>query len=295
MPRYCVESKTVFVTGAAGGIGAASAKALHARGANVVLTGRNPDSLARLAESLGPARTLAMSVDVTDGHALAEAVDRTVDRFGSLDIVFANAGIPPNPPATVATIDPDDFERIVETNLLGVWRTVRAALPAVTAARGHVLITSSLYAHLNGVLNAPYAASKAGVEQFARALRTELRVHHTTVGILNPGWVDTPLTTCVFGGHPVATRMLATILPRPLRTAISPQAVARRVVTGIENRSSSINVPRRFAPISAFRGVIAPLGDQCLNRYTTLQTLLAQAENTPSPTRRPPNRHRRVP
>jgi short chain dehydrogenase len=160
MPTYTIAGKTVLITGAAGGIGAAAARALQARGANVVLADLGPGAASALARELGGDRALALTVDVTDTAALADAVDRTVDRFGSLDIVFANAGIAADPPATIATIDEATFERVVEVDLLGVWRTVRAALPHVIAARGHVLVTASVYAYVNGMANAPYAVQR---------------------------------------------------------------------------------------------------------------------------------------
>src|SRR5690242_6550923 len=109
MAKYSLSNKTVFITGAAGGIGAASAGALYARGANLVLIGRNASPLADLARELGEERALPLPVDVTDRAALQNAVAYTLDRFGSLDVVFANAAIGPDLPATVATIDPELF------------------------------------------------------------------------------------------------------------------------------------------------------------------------------------------
>ena len=193
MPTYTIAGKTVVITGAAGGIGAAAARAPQARGANVVLADLGLDAASALAREIGGDRALAVTVDVTDTAALADAVARTVDRFGSLDVLFANAGIAADPPATMATIDEATFERVVQVDLLGVWRTVRAALPHVIAARGHVLVTGSVYAYVNGMANAPYAVSKAGVEQLGRALRTELAIHGATAGVLYLGWVRTPI------------------------------------------------------------------------------------------------------
>jgi NAD(P)-dependent dehydrogenase (short-subunit alcohol dehydrogenase family) len=168
---------------------------LHARGANIVLVGRDLSAVTVLAHELGDRRALPLSVDVTDPAALRNAGIRAVDRFGALYVVFANAGVAPKAPATIAGIDPELFEHTVEVDLLGVWRTVRAALPQVIAHRGHVLVTASIYAYVNGAVNAPYAVSKAAVEQFARALRVELAMHQATAGILYPGWVHTPMTT----------------------------------------------------------------------------------------------------
>jgi len=277
-PPLHLDGKTILITGAAGGIGAASATALHARGANIVLADLTEDGVDAVADRLGPARTLALAVDVTDRTSLEDAVAQSVHRFGSLHVVFANAGIAADPPATIATIGPAEFERIIEVDLLGVWRTVRAALPQIINSRGHALVTASIYAYFNGTVNAPYAMSKAGVEQFARALRTELAIHGATAGVLYPGWVKTPIARAAFGDNDLVTRMRGQLYPRYLATAIHPDEVATQVASGIEKRSARIMVPRRWEPISALRGIVNPLTDRALDRNTELHGLLRQLE-----------------
>jgi len=137
--RYDVTGRTVLVTGAARGIGAAAAQRLHAAGANVSLVGLEPERLAALAEQLGP-RAAWFEADVTDYDALVTAVDGTLARFGAIDVAIANAGL--QFMGRMATMPREQFERTIEVNLLGVWRTVRAALPQVIARRGYVLIVS---------------------------------------------------------------------------------------------------------------------------------------------------------
>jgi NAD(P)-dependent dehydrogenase (short-subunit alcohol dehydrogenase family) len=275
MSVFRVAGKTVFITGAAGGIGAATAAALHARGAAVVLADLSQDSVDSVAAQLGTDRALPVAVDVTDTISLSQAINHAIDKTGSLDVVFANAGIGTDPPAT---IDPEAFERVLEVNLLGVWRTVRAALPYIIAAHGHVLVTSSIYAYFNGTANSPYAMSKAGVEQFGRALHTELSIHGATAGILYPGWVSTPMVRAAFGGNPIVTQMRELVYPSLLGKAISPSAVAERVANGIEKRSPRITVPRRWQAIAGLRGLINPLTDHVVTRNTKLQDLLRQLE-----------------
>jgi NAD(P)-dependent dehydrogenase (short-subunit alcohol dehydrogenase family) len=286
-PPLHLDGKTILITGAAGGIGAASAAAPHARGAHIVLADLTQDAVDKVADQLGHTRTLPLAVNVTDRRSLAEAVEQSVDEFGSLDVVFANAGIAADPPATIATINPDEFERIIEVDLLGVWRTVRAALPHIINTRGHVLVTASIYAYFNGTVNAPYAMSKAGVEQFGRALRTELAIHGATAGVLYPGWVKTPIARAAFGDNDLVTQMRGQLYPRFLGTAIHPDRVAARVASGIEKRSPRIMVPRRWEPISALRGIVNPLTDLLLDRNTKLHGLLRELETRtgkPTPT-----------
>jgi NAD(P)-dependent dehydrogenase (short-subunit alcohol dehydrogenase family) len=279
MPRFPLANKTVLVTGAASGIGAATVRALHTRGAHVALLDLDGEAVQAVARTIGDRHALLpLAADVTDRDALDAAVQQIVDHFGALDVVFANAGIAANPPTTVASIAPDVFERVVEVNLLGVWRTVRAALPQIIANQGHVLVTSSIYAFVNGAVNAPYAAAKAGVEQLARALRVELAQYGATAGVLHPGWVATPLARNAFGGHETVTRMRELAFPAILGKAVTPEAVAARVVDGIARRSPRIVAPRRWEVVSAARGLAGPLTDRALVRDTRLHELIRRLE-----------------
>ena len=130
-----LRGKTVLITGAARGIGAESARQLAARGARVALVGLEPEELARVAEQCGP-DAAAFEADVTDVDALQRAVEAAVEHFGGIDVVMANAGVAAA--GMVRSMDPDAFERTIEVNLLGVWRTVRACLPHVIERRGYV-------------------------------------------------------------------------------------------------------------------------------------------------------------
>jgi NAD(P)-dependent dehydrogenase (short-subunit alcohol dehydrogenase family) len=272
--------KTVFITGAAGGIGAATARVLHRRGAKVVLTDLEQCAVDAVAGELGRRAVLPLAVDVTDAAGLRAAVAAAVDEFGALDVVFANAGIAADPPTSVATIEPAQFERVVEVDLLGVWRTVRAALPQIIANRGYVLITSSIYAHTNGTINAPYAMSKAGVAQLGRALRVELAGTGASAGVLYPGWVKTNIARTAFGGHDTVTRLRARAFPPFLREAIEPERVAEQVAAGIIKRSPRIVVPRRWIPYFLLNGLLNPLSDVVLQRDRTTQRLIREIEQS---------------
>ncbi len=189
MPHYDLNHRVALITGGARGIGLATARALTARGARVALVDLDSDELQSAAAHLGP-ETLAIPADVTDTAAIAAAVTRAAEHFGAVDLLIANAGIAPMP-ATARTMDPDEFERVVEVNLLGVYRTVRAGLEQVIERRGQVVLVSSVYAFLNGMVLTPYAVAKAGVEQLGRALRIELAPHGASATVAYFGFVDT--------------------------------------------------------------------------------------------------------
>jgi len=276
--RYPVAEKVVLVTGATGGIGSAMARALWASGANLVLTGRRWDVLRALATEVGDDRTLAMTADVSDRQSLDAVVGAATDRFGGVDVVIANAGVLVERPTTIAAADEREFERVIEVDLLGAWHTVRAALPQIIARRGHVLLTSSIFAYCNGVVNAAYAVSKAGVEQLGRALRAELAPHGATAGVLYPGWTYTPMIKAAFGGSPAATEMLRHAYPKALRTPIPPERVAAATVRGIERRSARIIVPARWMPISLLRGIVNAVTDPVLERDPTIKQLILELE-----------------
>jgi NAD(P)-dependent dehydrogenase (short-subunit alcohol dehydrogenase family) len=139
-PRTPLSGKSVLITGAARGIGAELARRAAGRGARVALVGLEPQQLAAVADELGPEH-LWVEADVTDADAIEAAVQRTVDTFGGLDIVVANAGIAPL--TTVMTSSAHALARTIEVNLIGAMLTTHAALPEIAKRRGHVLLISS--------------------------------------------------------------------------------------------------------------------------------------------------------
>lgn len=239
--RYDVTDRVVLITGAAGGIGAATARRLYGLGAHLVLTDHQLDAVNTLADEFDAQRVLPLALDVTDSGATRAVVDQAVERFGRLDIVLANAGIAwADAPATLTSCDEAEFERIVEVDLLGVWRTLRAALPEIRRNQGQLLVTSSIYALLNGMANAPYAASKAAVESLTRALRVELGGTGASASVIYPGWTATAIADMAFGGNALATRLNETIMPGFLRRPVSAEQVADAIARGLEARRARI-------------------------------------------------------
>jgi NAD(P)-dependent dehydrogenase (short-subunit alcohol dehydrogenase family) len=275
MPTYSLSGKVALVTGGARGIGFATARELAARGANVVIVDLHDDAVERAAAQLG-SDTLGIAADVTDSAAMDGAVAAAVERFGGLDVIVANAGIASRG-ATVMAAEPDQFERVIEVNLLGVWRSVRAALPEIARRQGHVVVVASIYAFVNGVGAAPYAMAKAGVEQLGRALRVELKPHGASASVAYFGLIDTEMVHQTIDADPLVDRMMG-ILPKPLRKRLQPSVAGAAIVRGIERRQPRIIRPRRWTVLSVLRGIVNPLSDAQMERDEETQAIARELD-----------------
>lgn len=282
-PSLSVAGKVALVTGGARGIGFETARILHARGASVAILDLDLVEATNACEAIGE-RTMALAADVTDRAALERAVVEICERFGGLDIAVANAGIaPPTRPMTV--VDEEIFERTIEVDLLGVWRTVRAALPQVVERRGHIVVVASIYAFINGVLATPYAISKAGVEQLGRSLRTELAPHGASASVAVFGFIDTPMVRAAFE-DPVAKR-IEEVFPAPMLRRLHPSVAGLAIVEGIESRAPRIIRPKWWRIPSVMRGVINPLIDRRMERDARTRAAVLDGEARGRAERRP--------
>jgi len=272
---YDLNAKVALVTGAARGIGFETARQLHLRGASGALVDLNADQAREAAERIGP-RAIGIAADVTDQAAIMRAVAETVERFGGLDVAVANAGIAQSTVATVRGIGTEEWERVFEVDLLGVWRTVRAALPQIVERRGHIVLTSSVYAFVNGVLNSPYAVAKAGVESLGRTLRAELTPLGASASVAYFGWIDTKMVQDALE-RPHSDRMQEN-LPGFLRKRLAPSEAGAAIVRGIEERAPRIFAPRWWRYVSALRGVLNPLLDRRIERDATMLATVREVE-----------------
>lgn len=184
-----MRGQVVAVTGAARGLGAELARQLTARGARVALLGLEPGVLAQVEAECAGSR--AWTVDVTDGEELQRVAGEVVAHFGRVDVVVANAGIGAG--GTLLASDAASYDRVLEVNLLGSVRTVRAFLPHLVDSRGYVLQVASLAALLPVPLMSAYCTSKSAVEAFAHALRSEVAHHGVRVGVAYLSWTDTDM------------------------------------------------------------------------------------------------------
>ena len=185
-----MSDKTLFITGASSGIGAETARAAAAKGWRVALMARSADKLDALVQELGADHALALTGDVTSHDDLTAAVTATKDKFGTIDAVFANAGMGLDTPG-VAEGDPEEWRRMMNLNVMGVLWTVKATYEALKEAKGHLVLTGSVAGqiHLPGSV---YGASKWFVHGFGGNMSEEMRTWGGRCTVIAPGMVDTP-------------------------------------------------------------------------------------------------------
>ncbi|ABC63531.1 SDR family oxidoreductase [Erythrobacter litoralis] len=211
-------AKTLLITGASSGIGAATAKAAAAAGWNVALLARSGDKLTDLANEIGDA-ALPIQADVTDRGEVTSAVERTVDRFGALDAVFANAGTGVNNPG-IETGDPQEWHDMIHVNILAVLYTAHATLPELRKTKGNFIVTGSKAGreHFKGSV---YSATKWFVHGFAGNLAEEMREFGGRCCVISPGMVNTEF------------------FDEPKPTKLQPEDVADAVVFALNQPDTS--------------------------------------------------------
>ena len=233
--KWQLSGKSVLITGAAQGIGAATARLLAARRARLSLVDVQGDILQQLALDLGGAACW-QQVDITQPEALEAAVAVILDRFGQLDVAVVNAGV-----VTVGSVERGDqraFERVIAVNLLGSWQTVRAILPHIIAARGYIVFVSSIAGTTQGPLHAAYNSSKAGLNAFANTLRLEVQGLGVDIGVAHLIYTATETGRGAVE-HPLMRGLpgLQVMKPQPV------EKTAAMLVRGMERRSRTISTP----------------------------------------------------
>ncbi len=206
-------TKTLLITGASTGIGAATARAAANAGWNIALLARSQHALERLAEEIGDT-ALALPCDITDREQLNKAVEQTVNHFGGLDAVYANAGTGVSKPG-IEKGDPEEWHDMIHLNVLAVLTTAHTTLPHLRKTKGHFVVTGSKAGrdHLKGSV---YGATKWFVQGFAGNLAEEMREWGGRCTVITPGMVDTPF------------------FDEPKPEKIQPEDVANAVVFALE-------------------------------------------------------------
>jgi NAD(P)-dependent dehydrogenase (short-subunit alcohol dehydrogenase family) len=179
--------------------------------------------------------------DVRNGTALQSAIDEAAQRLGGIDFVVANAGVAAY--GTVRQADEASFERVLDINLNGVFRTLKYATPHLERSRGHAMVIASAISFTPIAGLASYAASKAGVEMLALAYRQEVAHLGITVGLVHPSWIDTDLVRGAEVDIP-SFQELRGRLPYPGNVTTSVDRAAAAIVHGLVRRRSRVYVPR---------------------------------------------------
>jgi len=247
MRHSTLTDQVVVITGANGGFGQALATALAAKGARLALIARRADVAKSLAASHGDtSRAAGFAADVQSLDQLEEAMHAIRRHFGRIDVVVANAGIHQVQP--VEHQAEDDFARLIDINLTGVWRTHKAAIPHMRRG-GYLLTVSSMAAFVHSPLHGAYSASKAGVLAMGNSLRLELRGRGIKVGSVHPTFFDTPLMDevkadpagqALWGGNSSGLWRMVPI-----------DQVVDQTVRAIERRKQMVVVPGRLRAVAA--------------------------------------------
>ena len=221
-----LDGKVAIITGAAGGIGSATAQLFIDLGAKVMLTDRDEATLKETCAKLGGTSAM-VAADCTDEAAMRRAVTATLERFGGLDIMIANAGIEgvlgPGDQVSI-----EEFERVLRVNVLGVWLAIKHAAPPMKAAGGGAIVATSSIAGIVGFRGAaPYVASKHAVAGLVQTLAMELADSNIRVNAVAPGPIDNRMMQSLgdqLGGED----------PSALRAAISNRIPMKRYGTNEE-------------------------------------------------------------
>ena len=249
-----------MITGASSGIGRATALAFAARGDQVVGVARRSDRLASLADEIEalPGEFLALTGDVTDTASMQQAVAQTIERFGRLDVLVANAGIGLR--GGIADAEWEHIEKLLRTNIDGVLHSIRAAVPAMRRqGSGHIISISSVTFNLISPYAALYAASKAFVSSASRALRYELAADDIAVTDVLVGRTHTEFNEKRLGAGKRTGRGVPTM---------PPERVAQAIVRATERRPKTV-VLRLFDRLIVWANALMPrfMASMALRQY----------------------------
>ncbi len=216
------EGKTVIVTGAGSGIGAATAKRFHADGANVVLSGRTAEKLEKVAAGLADrSRVLVQPGDVSEEGDVKALVQAAADRFGGVDVLVNNAGVAVSGP--FAETSWEDWRKVISIDLDGIFHTTKACLPHLLKAGGSIVNVSSV-SGIGGDWNmGAYTAAKGAVTNLTRSLALELGGKGVRVNAVNPSLTASELTEDMLTDEKLMAKFAERI---PIGRAAQPEEVA---------------------------------------------------------------------
>lgn len=223
-----------WITGASSGIGRALAEALADRGWTVAISARGPEGLNDVVTNAGvDGRLVPYPLDITradDAGAVVAAIEQDL---GPIDLAILNAGT--HIPVSASAFDRDAVAKLIETNLIGTVNCLDALMPRFISRRGgEIAIVASMTGYRGLPTSAGYGATKAGLINMAEALRPELRLHDVSMRLINPGFIDTPLTRRN---------------PFPMPFLVSPEKAAEIILRKLSGRAFEITVPWQMAVV----------------------------------------------
>jgi len=223
--------KVAFVTGAASGIGLATAQEFAQAGAAIVLADIQVDAVRAVAEKLTAAghQALAVHCDVTQAEDVQAALAKTIEAFGRLDFAFNNAGIEPRKAAPTADYDEEDWNRIIDINLRGVFLCMKFEIPLILKQGGGAIINTSSGAGIIGIKGSPaYTAAKHGVIGLTRAAALDYAAQNLRINAVCPGYIDTPMMERFTGG--TAEGRATVISEEPVGRMGKPEEISAAVL-----------------------------------------------------------------
>ncbi|WP_420605967.1 SDR family NAD(P)-dependent oxidoreductase [Novosphingopyxis sp.] len=229
------EGKTVWITGASSGIGAALAKAFADAGAKLVLSGRREDALAEVAGTVGAARCLVLPFETTDYDALSDKVEAALDLTGAVDVLVNNAGISQR--SLAVDTDFDVYRRIVEVDLLAPIALTQRLLPhLIEREQSWVVNISSVAGKIGVPMRTAYCAAKHGLIGYGDALRAECAMHGLSLLTVAPGSVRTNVSRNALSGNGSRRG----VSDKAIDEGLEPDAVAARIVEALEKGEREI-------------------------------------------------------
>ena len=275
-----IAGRKCLITGAAGGIGRATALEVAARGGSVVLTDIQAEPLAetaRMIESRGGRVLHSAPADVTDRDAVAALARDVHAEHGSLDIVMNVAGVSTWGP--VQLLGEEHWRKMIEINLMGPVHVISEFVPPMIEARrgGHLVNVSSAAGLIGLPWHAAYSASKFGLRGVSEVLRFDLRRYRIGVSLVCPGGVDTPLVNTleivgVDQEHPAVRKMSE----RFRRRAHSPEDVARKIVRGVERERYLVYTSRDIVAVHFLQRFFPPVYERIMRQLNKQMVAVAK-------------------
>ncbi|KTC43473.1 short-chain dehydrogenase [Pseudomonas sp. ABAC61] len=252
MKNYDLKGRVIAITGATGGLGRAMAQALRGRGAKLALLDLDPEVLNRQTATLGrPDEVAGWVANVRSLDSLELALTAVAEHFGGIDVVVAAAGVATQ--ESMESMSPEVFERTIDINLNGVWRTFRAALPHVKKRQGYLLAISSMAAFVHSPLNSHYCASKAGVWAMCDSIRLELAQFRVGVGSFHPTFFMTPMMDAAIQG---LCSSLVWNNHQGVWKLVPLDQVVAALVDCIEHRRETVTVPGSNSLVAKAPGLL---------------------------------------